>query len=400
MEKNIYRIGILTLISLIIFNIGYIDDIKANVETKKEGTKEVVISIGFEEWYKNPNQYSINNLEESKIPREVRGLYVTGSTAGTPKYDHLIELLNSTELNSLVIDVKEDSGYITYKSDVPKVKEINSDKKTYMSDVDDVLRKAKENNIYTIARIVTFKDPYFAGTNTETAMRAKSGGVWRDRSGVMWVDPYQKEVWDYNIEIAKEAAEKGFNEIQFDYVRFPDNGKKVDAEVNFNNPDNLTKAETIAAFLSYAKEQLKDYPVFISADVFGLTTTVVDDMGIGQQWELISPTVDYISPMMYPSHYGPGLYGIPVPDTNPYKVIFSGIEDAKEKDSKLSKEGNSVAIIRPWYQDFTATWVNGYINYGSKEVIDQINAGNELGVTQYIMWNPGNNYSEGAWVKK
>ncbi|MGD9677759.1 MAG: putative glycoside hydrolase [Vulcanibacillus sp.] len=399
MRRKFCTTSILTLVSVLIINLGFTNSAFANIEQINLVNENSLVSLGYDDWYSGPNQYSITYLENSKIPREVRGLYLTGNTAGGSKYDDFIELLNSTELNSLVIDVKEDSGYVTYKSDVLKVNEIKSDRNTFIRDIDELLKKAKENNIYTIARIVTFKDPFLSGADPDIAMKAKTGGVWRDNKGVSWVDPYQKEVWEYNLALAIEAAEKGFNEVQFDYVRFPDNSKKVNSEVVFNNPGNITKAENIASFLSYTKENLVDYPIFISADVYGLTTTVTDDMGIGQQWELITSVVDYISPMMYPSHYGPGLYGVSVPDANPFKIITSGIEDALEKNREVSEGGNPTAIIRPWYQDFTASWIKGYIKYGPEEVLDQINAGKELGVKQYLMWNAGNVYSENTWRK-
>jgi len=379
------------------------EDRKQVVENEEQESvgKLDQMTITYDDWYQSSVRYAADYLDQTKISRQVKGLYVTGSTAGIEsKFQHLVQLLNETELNSLVIDVKEDFGYVTYQSNVPLVNEVRSDRKTFIKDIDDLLRLARENNIYTIARIVTFKDPFFAGAKPEYAIQRKTGGVWRDKYGVSWVDPYRKEVWDYNIAIAKEAAEKGFKEIQFDYVRFPANSKKVDREATFNNPENLAKSEVIAAFLAYAKEQLKDYPVYISADVFGLTTTTVDDMGIGQQWELITATVDYISPMMYPSHYANRSYGIPIPDANPYATIKNGLEDAIEKNNKVREQGQNVAIIRPWYQDFTGSWVKGHINYGPKEVLDQIRAGNELGIDQYLIWNAGNVYSEGAWMNQ
>lgn len=394
------------MIFMSILNLGLFTDSQVLGNGENGGNEEIIeeeVNINiptYDDWYQSHVRYSRDYLDKIKIPREVKGLYLTGYSAGNSKFDHLVNLLNTTELNSMVIDVKEDVGYITYKSEVPQVKEVNSDRKTFIKDIDDVLQKAKENNIYTIARIVTFKDPFYAGAKPEYAMQKKLGGVWRDYKGISWIDPYRKEVWDYNIAIAKEAAEKGFKEIQFDYVRFPANGKKVNREVNFNNTDNFTKAEVIAEFLTYAKEELKDYPVFISADVFGMTTSVQDDMGIGQQWELLAPVVDYISPMMYPSHYGNGLYGLKVPDARPYETIKSGLEDAIEKNNKLSDLEENVAIIRPWYQDFTATWVKGYIQYGPDEVLAQIKAGNDLGVNEYIMWNATNTYSEEAWINK
>jgi len=398
-NNGLYKIQIGSLIILLILftfpiNTGALNN---GAVSEDEMKKKV---LNYDTWYLSSTGYATENLAKTKIPREAKGLYVTGNTASNQKIDGLINLLQQSELNALVIDVKEDAGYVTYKSKVPQVMEITSDRKNFISDIDVLLQRLKENNIYTIARIVTFKDPFFAGAKPEIAMQRKNGGVWRDNKGVSWVDPFQKEVWDYNIAIAKEAIEKGFDEIQFDYVRFPENGAKVNREVAFDNPENKSKAEVIADFLTYAKEELKDYPIFISADVFGLTTTVVDDMGIGQQWELITQAVDYISPMMYPSHYANRTYGLPIPDAYPYETIKFGLLDAIKKNNKLLAEGKQVAIIRPWYQDFTATWVQGNIKYGPSEVNKQIQAGYELNINEYLMWNASNNYSQAAWLPK
>lgn len=393
---EVFRKGIIFIIVALVIFWGFPTESYVLGNENKNETKKIIPSYDF--WYQSATSYSLEGLNRNKIPREAKALYITGNTASNQKLESIMNVLAQSELNSLVIDVKEDSGYVTYKSNVPEVKEITSDRKNFIYDVDGLLKRMKENNIYTIARIVTFKDPFYAGAKPEIAMQKKEGGVWRDRGGVSWVDPYLKEVWDYNIAIAKEAAGKGFNEIQFDYVRFPENGAKVDREVTFINPENRTKAQNIADFLAYAKEELKDYPIFISADVFGLTTTVIDDMGIGQQWELITQTVDYISPMMYPSHYANRTYGLPVPDAYPYETIKFGLQDAIKKNDKLLKEGKKVAVIRPWYQDFSASWVPGYIIYGSKEVKAQIQAGYDIGIKEYIMWSSKNNYSYGAWI--
>lgn len=230
-------------------------------------------------------------------------------------------------------------------------------------------------------------------------MHRKTGGIWADNKGVVWIDPYRKEVWDYNIALAKEAAKKGFKEIQFDYVRFPDNGKKVDQEVAFYQQNGKPKQQVIADFLAYAKKELAPYNVYISADIFGLVPSVSDDMGIGQKWELVSPQVDYISPMMYPSHYANGTFGLAVPDARPYETIYHGLQDAQKKDAVLRNNKQQPAIIRPWYQDFTARWVKGHIPYGPPEVLAQIKAGRDLGVDEYLIWDAGNTYSEAAWRK-
>ncbi|QST02749.1 putative glycoside hydrolase (plasmid) [Pontibacillus sp. ALD_SL1] len=332
-------------------------------------------------------------------PVDVKGLYLSGhSVELESRFQQVLELLDETELNALVIDVKEDDGFLTYDSDVELVNEYGSDERTFIRDIKSKMNELKERNIYTIARIVTFKDPYIALKNPDWAMkRASDGGVWKDKSGVAWVDPYKEDYWRYPIEIAKEAAKLGFDEIQFDYVRFPALSETQRNAIRFDNPNEVKRDDAIKNFLMEAKEELAPYGVLLSADVFGLVTSVEDDMGIGQTWEKISNVVDVISPMTYPSHYGVGSYGIQYPDSQPYNVIQQAMKDALEKQAGMENNGYETAVIRPWYQDFTATWVPGSIHYGPQQIKAQIQAAKEQGVTQYLMWDAANTYTEGAW---
>lgn len=352
-----------------------------------------------EEWRDEQLLSSPELVERMKLPVKAKGIYLTGWSAGGSRFQKLLNLVNQTELNAMVIDVKEDEGRVTYQSGVPLVKEVKSDGTRFIADIDQLLQTLHDHHVYTIARIVCFKDPYLAGKKLDWAMQRKTGGPWADNKGVVWIDPYRKEVWDYNIALAKEAAKKGFKEIQFDYVRFPDNGKRVDQEVAFYQQNGKAKQQVISDFLAYARKELEPYNVFISADIFGLVPSVTDDMGIGQKWELVSPHVDYISPMMYPSHYANGTYGLAVPDAKPYETIRNGLLDAQAKDQVVKAQNRKPAVIRPWYQDFTATWVRGHIPYGPREVLAQIRAGQELGIDEYLIWDAGNSYSEGAWRK-
>ena len=354
---------------------------------------------GAVQWAEDLLLSSPQELDRAKIPVKAKGIYLTGWSAGNSNFQKLLNLVNETELNAMVIDMKEDEGRVTYQSGIPLVKEVKSDGTRFIRDIDQMMQTLKENHVYTIARIVCFKDPFLAGKKLDWAMQRKTGGVWSDKKGVVWIDPYRKEVWDYNIALAKEAAMKGFNEIQFDYVRFPDNGKKVDQEVAFYQQNGRAKQQVISDFLAYARKELAPYNVYISADIFGLVTSVTDDMGIGQKWELVSPHVDYVSPMMYPSHYANGTYGLAIPDARPYETIYHGLQDAQKKDQGLKAKQQQPATIRPWYQDFTARWVKGHIPYGPREVQAQIKAGRDLGVEEYLIWDAGNSYSEGAWRK-
>ena len=362
-------------------------------------TASTVGNDGAVEWAEDLLLSSPQALDRAKIPVKAKGIYLTGWSAGNSNFQKLLNLVNETELNAMVIDMKEDEGRVTYQSGIPFVKEVKSDGTRFIRDIDQMMQTLKENHVYTIARIVCFKDPFLAGKKLDWAMQRKTGGVWSDKKGVVWIDPYRKEVWDYNIALAKEAAMKGFDEIQFDYVRFPDNGKKVDQEVAFYQQNGRAKQQVISDFLAYARKELAPYNVYISADIFGLVTSVTDDMGIGQKWELVSPHVDYVSPMMYPSHYANGTYGLAIPDAHPYETIYHGLQDAQKKDQGLKAKQQQPATIRPWYQDFTARWVKGHIPYGPREVQAQIKAGRDLGVDEYLIWDAGNSYSEGAWRK-
>ena len=266
----------------------------------------------------------------------------------------------------------------------------SANKNPIIKEIEPVIKKLKDNGIYTIARIVSFKDTIYAKENPDKIIVYKDGGkAFTNSDGLVWVSAYDKNLWEYNVTVAKEAAKAGFNEIQFDYVRFPaSNGGKLDKVLNYRNTDNMTKAEAIQKYLNYAKKELSPYNVYISADIYGQVGSSSDDMSLGQFWEAVSSEVDYVSPMMYPSHYGKGVYGLDIPDANPYKTIYHSTKDSINRNNNIS----SPAIIRPWIQAFTATWVKGHIHYGSKEVKEQIKAMKDLGVDEYILWSATNRY--------
>jgi len=311
------------------------------------------------------------------------------------KFERIVGIAVGTEINGVVINIKDDNGFITYESQVEIVKEMNENTAIPIKDVKNMLKILKEYDIYTIGRIVTFKDKHFAIAKPEHAIQLKTGGTWLDpNSGnIPWINPFDKYVWNYNIAIAKEAALIGFDEIQFDYVRFPDGAKKYNLITEFPGREGRDKDEAIADFLKYAKEELEPYNVNIGADVFGLITRTWDDYpeDIGQTWILIGEQVDNICPMVYPSHYGAGWYDLEDPNANPYEVIKGSMEEAQEKSASMEKS----AVIRPWFQDFD--WAGK--EYGPKEVRDQIIAAKELGITEYMIWNPKNVYNPYCFIE-
>lgn len=336
------------------------------------------------------SNYPTNNF--SNNPRvDVKGVYLNIYTIGSSKkMERLINLANTTEINAFVIDIKDDNGVLSFEMEAPKKFGIPVSKNYPIKNIEEFMKKMKENNIYTIARIVSFKDSTYAKANPDKVIISRdTGKPYTNSDGIIWVSAHDRNLWDYNLSVAEEAAKAGFNEIQFDYVRFPaSNGGKLDAKLNYRNTKNESKPETIQKYLKYAKERLNVLGVYTSADVYGQVGTFSDDMGLGQHWEAVTQVVDYISPMMYPSHYGNGAYGIAVPDAQPYKTIYHSLKDSINRNENV----NSPAVIRPWIQAFTAKWVKGYIPYNEKEIREQIKAMNDLGVTEYLLWSPSNNY--------
>ncbi len=330
---------------------------------------------------------------------KVKGVYLTGWSAGTEKtINHFINLLNRTELNTLVIDVKDDKGRVSYKSDVPLVNEIKSSQ-SMIKDIKSLLKKLKDNKIHTIARIVVFKDPVLGEKRPDLAIKTVKGQLWRDRNHAAWLNAYNKDSWRYSIDLAKEAAQLGFDEIQFDYIRFPTDGNvKI---IDYGSlSSGIDKTKPINEFLAQAKKELTPFGVPVSADVFGIITTNIGDVEkIGQDLETISKDIDYISPMVYPSHYGSGQYGISKPDLEPYKIVYKSLSTAK---ARLDKLPDHKAKIRPYLQDFSAPWLGkgNYKKYNAEDVKTQIKAAYDSGLDEWILWNASNKYSESAFLSE
>ena len=344
---------------------------------------------------KNWKNLDFSPVEKKEYPDnkrvKVKGIYVTSSSASlNKKMDELIALTKRTKINAFVIDVKEDDGTLLFKMEAGEKYNPLANRRAPIKDIEKFMKRLKENNIYTIARIVSFKDPTYAKANPDKAIISKATGKpFTNSDGVIWVSPHDRYLWEYNVAVAKEAAKAGFDEIQFDYVRFPaSNGGKLDKELNYRNTKNESKPETIQKYLAYARKELEPLGVYIAADVYGQVGSLPDDMALGQHWESVSNVVDYICPMIYPSHYGRGVYGLPVPDAYPYKTVYHCTQDSINRNANI----DTPAMIRPWIQAFTAKWVKGHINYGPKEIELQVQALRDLGIEDYILWSPTNKY--------
>lgn len=438
---------------------------------------------------------STGSVEDAATVKElnrvkVKGIYVSGPMAGTAGMDNLIALVDRTELNALVIDVKNDDGYLTCELDVPLVEQIGSEKH-YIKDLSALVQTCKEKNIYLIARVVAFKDPILAEKMPEWSLHNSDGSIFRDKSGLAWVNPYRKEVWEYLASVGEAAIKAGFDEVQYDYVRFSTDSRMKQVDFG-DSTKGRTKTEAISGFTLYASERIHAAGGRISADVYGVVIDSEEDQQIvGQSYVEMSRSLDAISPMIYPSHYGPYNYQIPVPDAQPYdtvlaamqasKMVLAGLDpktgkkpvsadvsgndavvaaivggeavsgnnaadaaadsqstsgttavsgndavqnaenaqaadgaqatadaqaakDAAAKTPALSKEEIAQldpttgvqATVRPWLQDFTATWVKGHISYGPEEIRAQIQAVYDAGYEEWILWNAANRYTEGG----
>ena len=312
-----------------------------------------------------------------KAPVAVRGIYITSWTAGSSRFPELVRFVKNNNLNAMVIDLKDDTGVCSFQTEVDFARKIGAQSRR-IAELPKLLADLKKEGIYTIARIVAFKDSHLARKRPDLAFQAKSGGIWRDRKGESWVSPYSQEVWQYLTELGKEAIRIGFDEVQYDYVRFPSDGKLS----NLVYPEGRPVTKQISAFLCYATEEIHSVnpAAIVSADTFGLAGSAQDDLGIGQYLEELDGTVDYLSHMAYPSHYAPGTYGLANPNANPYQTIKESIGDHQKRLTK--------SRLRPWLQAFTL----GPPAYGVGELQDQIKALRELDVDEFLLWNPGSRY--------
>ncbi|OZV10630.1 glycoside hydrolase [Tissierella sp. P1] len=394
MYRKIKLIGILVASTLLLSGCKNGKNIISNTSTAKENIP-VITEL---DYLKQPS----TNWSAYKETLDVKAIYMTGHTLGLKsRFYDLVDLIDKSELNAVVIDVKDDYGELTYKSSIPMVKELEADKIVKDKDFIGSMKLLADKDIYPIARIVTFKDRTAAGRRPDLAVKTKDGSVWRDNKGDAWLNPYNRESWEYPIQIAEEAALNGFKEIQFDYVRFPTDGKRD--LIDYGKADEEPMRDAIAGFLSYARERLAPYGVYVSADIFGLVTTVEDDMKLGQHLETLAIAVDILCPMVYPSHYALGSYGVPYPDADPYKIVYTSMAKAQERINNIDTTEEK-AILRPWLQDFSAPWLrkqygSHYTPYGPKELIAQKKATYDADLTQWIFWNAGNKYTVEGFEK-
>ncbi|HSB97263.1 MAG TPA: putative glycoside hydrolase [Spongiibacteraceae bacterium] len=316
-------------------------------------------------------------------PFTPQGIYLSAYGISSMKLRHsALDIVKDTQINTFVIDLKTDTAMISYKTAVPLASAIGAQKMVLMKDMPEMVASLHAQGIYTIGRIVTFKDTLLAQAHPEWAVKNSAGGVWKDREGLSWVDPFKREVWEYNAALAEEAAQMGFDEVQFDYVRFPDTRGLV-----FSQPNNeQNRVEAINGLLTLARQKLAPYNVFLSADIFGYVAWNSNDTEIGQRITDMVAHVDYVSPMLYPSGFQFGIPGYRDPVANSHEIVYRTLERARER------AGVPAVRFRPWLQAFK-DYAFDRRHFGAAEIQQQISAATRFGSNGYLLWNPRNVYA-------
>lgn len=326
-------------------------------------------------------------------PAAVRGIYLNSWGFGSSRFYTHVALADTTEINAFVIDVKDGTGYITFPTSVPLAIEIGANRDVRAADIRERLAVMRDHGIYPIARIVVAKDPLLAQHKPDWAVRDVDGGQWKDRFDDAWVDAFRDSVWMYAADVAAEAILMGFREVQFDYVRFPDEPAELLGRAVY--PARLpreSKRSGIRRNLGVLKKRINALGVPFTLDVFGLTTSATGDLGIGQNWEDVLTLADVVLPMVYPSHYYAGAYGLPWPNAEPYEVIRRALEDGIRRANAVP----NAAKIRPFLQSFSIRRVR----YTAVEVRAQIDAVEDLGLTDWVLWNASGRYPAGAFRRR
>lgn len=327
----------------------------------------------------HPTPPALDSAIKGLVP--IRGLYLYRfAPQSWKRLNHLIAIADSTEINAFVIDVKDEFGLNFHSSD--PVLRRNEGTEVKVRNLQAVVDTIRAHGILPIARIVVFKDSVTARNNPDHTIKKPDGSPWHDKKGLTWVNPYANAIWEYNFRVAEEAAWMGFDEIQFDYIRFPEPYKSLPPQV-FPEQRGRSKPQVLSELLNAARARLGKLGVKTTADIFGLVTTVGGALEVGQQWESIAGSVDVILPMTYPSLYPPGSFGIARPNTEPYRVVHIAISRARERNEKIGLTGERV---RPWVQ--------GFFGYGPHQVEEQKRAIYDSGFDGWVLWEPGSRFDK------
>ena len=360
------------------------------------------------------NEQTKEPAEETEIPAEtevparkikdipdIKGIYISGNMAGSPRFESRLDLILTTELNGIVIDVKDEWGNITFKNKFTRCDELGL-VENKIADIDGLLARLKEAEIYTIARINCFKDMDIADVRPDFVITTPEGKPYRENrkeDAHTWMNPYNRDVWEYLAYIAIETAKMGFDEIQLDYVRFPTDKQMNDIEFSEEETGGLSRTEIMVEFAKYIMEALAPYDVVVAADLFAtIIISEVDAQLIGQDYAELAKIYDVLCPMAYPNHYHDGTLGVENPDMQPYDILLKTFEVSNQKlQAAGEEEGCHIAKIRPWVWDGTASWLKSqgrkYQTYTGKQMQEQFDALSDNGINGWLIWDSINEYN-------
>ena len=346
------------------------------------------------------------SLEEKKsefYPKDgVKGLYFNTYSVNTPEtYNKIVGLIEDTDLNAVVIDIKDDWGNVTMNFDTDDEDILYS--KIDIVDPEALIKDFHDRGIYVIGRVTTFKDSIITEKHPDWGFTLDDGTLWKNGHDEAFMNPFLKEVQDYDLKIAKLAAEAGFDEIQFDYVRFAEGFETFGDTLDYSKGEYEDETEmdegekrvsAITGFVKSAREELQAYNVPVSIDVFGYAMQVRRAEGIGQDFDQMANQADVMSSMIYPSHWGNWSFDIEKPDLEPYELVFRYLEEEK----KILGDLEHTPVSRPWIQDFTASWIGegNWMEYDGDAVQAQIDAIYDQGLNEYLIWNANSEYSSGV----
>lgn len=360
-----------------------------NQETPQEGIlKSEIAGADKEKIIEEEITPELIPVTHIKTPENVRALYMSGWVAGSKDFrNSLVKIVDDTELNAVVIDIKDSTGKLSFSIDDPLIKKIGS-AENRIKNIRELTALLHSKNIYIIGRISTFQDPYLTKVKPEWAIKKSSdGGIWKDRKGLSFIDPTNKNAREYILSIALKSYDEGFDEINFDYIRYPSDGNMKD--INYNLKEGATRGDNMEDFFKYISTEIKkNENIPISGDLFGLTTEAKDDMGIGQLWEKAIPYFDFLCPMVYPSHYPSGHAGYKNPASYPYEVVSRALLGAIAKTKAVNQD---ISKIRPWLQDFDMG-----ATYTKDMVRAQMKAGYDNDLNSWMLWDPSNKYTPSA----
>lgn len=349
----------------------------------------------------NPNADIEPQSKLENPPSVIKALYSSAWSAGSAKkIDYFIDLIKTTEVNAIVVDIKDYTGNLSYKNDIELVNKYGA-VEVKITKPNALIKKLHDAGIYVIARMAVFQDPALTKARPDLALQSISKNTtWTDYKGISWVDQSSKEVWDYNISIAKDALARGFDEVNFDYIRFASDGNMADIRYPFYDSKISTKRKVMHSFFKYLRESLPDAK--LSADFFGYTTLLQDDLGIGQHIDDAMPYFDYIAPMVYPSHYNKGFNGHTNPANFPYDVVYTSMLRADQRLDAFNESTTTIKVVesqfRPWLQDFDLG-----ADYDAAKIRAQIQATYDAASSTqvgWMLWAPTNIYTKSGLLPK